>query len=287
MGLARRIPAGPAKSKQLLRNTAMPIVRIGTKLVYFAHVPKCAGSSVEDYLKDRFGPLALLDRHYLSVAPDERWTRTSPQHIDWGSLIRMFPPAFFVDVFAVVRHPLDRAVSAYRFQSEVEGTVAKGLSFGDWLQAEFDARRSDPHRSDNHSRPQVDFIPSDQTQSCTIFHLEHGLDALIPYFDLLAGTPSGPRAMSHSNKARQGRSVSVRSLPPIEPTAKERTLVSNLYAADFERFGYAPDHRAPLVPPPILSPEFLDRNAAARTHAARPIYRFAARARNRISNWRG
>ncbi len=265
----------------------MPIVRIGTRLVYFAHIPKCAGSSVENYLKSRFGTLALLDRRYLSVDSEARWSRTSPQHVDWASLMRMFPPDFFTDVFAVVRHPLDRAVSAYRFQAEIEGTVSAGMSFGDWLQAEFEARRRDPHRSDNHSRPQVDFIPPDQSQNCAIFHLEHGLDALIPYFDLLAGEVAGPRTMDHSNKAGQTASADGRTLGAIVPTAQERALVATLYAADFERFGYAPDYKAPLAPPPILNPEFLTDNAIARAKTVRPIHRLAARARDRLRVWRG
>jgi hypothetical protein len=47
------------------------MIRTGRGLYYFAHVPKCAGTAVEDYLGRRFGGrnLALLDpRHYL----DER-----------------------------------------------------------------------------------------------------------------------------------------------------------------------------------------------------------------------
>lgn len=265
----------------------MPIVRMGTKLVYFAHVPKCGGSSIEDYLRQRFGRLALLDRRYLSGPPDARWSRTSPQHVDWATLMQLFPEDFFADTFVVVRHPVDRAISAYRFQAEVEGTVAVGMGFGDWLHAEAEARQRDPHRSDNHSRPQTEFVPPPGRQDCTVFHLEHGLDALIPYFDTLAGEQSGPRAMSHLNKATRRPSGRVREIGPVVPTAEELALVARLYAADFACFGYVPDRKAPLAPAPVLNPDFLARNVAARVHAARPLQQLVARARRRLWKWVG
>lgn len=261
----------------------MPIVRIGPKLVYFAHVPKCAGSSVEDYLADRFGALAMLDRRFLSVPEGGRWSRTSPQHVDWASLTRMVPAGFLDACFAVVRHPLDRAVSAYRFQAEVEGTVPEGMGFGDWLRAEAAARRDDPFRSDNHSRPQADFLPpAGDALACTIFHMEHGLDALVPYLDALAGSATGPRALRHTNKAGHNTKGIHRQIGPVQPDAADRALVAEIYAADFARLGYAPDRREPLAPPPVLTAETLARAARERARADRPLWRLADKVRRRL-----
>lgn len=259
----------------------MPIVRIGPKMVYFAHIPKCAGSSVEDYLQDRFGPLAMLDRQYLSIDPDLRWSRTSPQHVSWSALMRLFPKDFFSDIFTVVRHPLDRAVSAYRFQSEVEETIPPDMSFGDWLRSEAEQRKKDPHRFDNHTRPQVDFLPPEGEAPCAVFYLEHGLDALIPYLDGLAGTAAGPRAIGHALRAdaRKGK-----AFKPGEP---DRALVAEIYAADFKRFGYSPDSRMPQAPAPVLTPEFRAQNLSARARSQRPLHKFAARLRRRVRKWRG
>ncbi len=258
----------------------MPIIRMGPRLVYFAHVPKCAGTSVEDYLANRFGPLGFLDRQYLSVAPDQRWSKSSPQHIDWAALMRLFPPGFFASTFAVVRHPVSRAISAYRFQVEVEKTADAGLSFGDWLQAEAEARTREPYRSDNHSRPQRDFLPPEDDMPCAVFHLEHGLDALVPYFDMLAGDSTGPRALSHANKAGHGGAGQ-----GLEPEPDDLALVAELYAADFARFGYVPDQSAPLAPPPKLDPAVLAAAEAARARAARPLNRLAIKARRRLRKW--
>ena len=65
----------PAAGPDGLRR-AMPIVRINSKLVYFAHVPKCAGSAVERYLAARFGPLGFLDSTYLKMRKSRRWNNT-------------------------------------------------------------------------------------------------------------------------------------------------------------------------------------------------------------------
>lgn len=95
----------------------MPIVRVGDQLVYFAHVPKCAGTSVEEYLAARFGPLAFLDRAYPDRdGRDSAWNRTSPQHIDVATFERLFPADLFAASFTVVRHPANRLLSSYRFE---------------------------------------------------------------------------------------------------------------------------------------------------------------------------
>lgn len=263
----------------------MPIVRVGTDLVYYAHVPKCAGSAVENYLADRFGRLAFLDRQHLAQPEGRRWTRTSPQHADWASFARIVPPDFLAAAFAVVRHPLSRAVSAYRFQAEVEETVPEGMGFGDWLAAEAAARRDDPHRSDNHSRPQVDFLPPGDALPCRLFHLEHGLDALIPWLDALAGDRGGPRTVLRANEAGERRR---REIGPVAPTAAEAALVAEIFAEDFARLGYAPERPAPLAPPPALDAAFLAEAAAARARAGRPLHRLAMRARRAIRRrWTG
>lgn len=261
----------------------MPIVRIANALVYYAHVPKCAGSSVEDYLARRFGPLAFLDRRHLAIPEPARWSRTSPQHADWAAIERLFPPGFLTAAFAVVRHPLDRAVSAYRFQAEVEGTVPDGMGFGEWLDAEARARAETPYRSDNHSRPQVDFLPPENTLPCQIFHLEHGLDALIPWLDTLAGNQDGPRAMGHANEAGALRR---KDIGPVTPTPEDHAKIAKIYAQDFQRLNYTTNQKTPLAQPPKLDPEFLAKAANARARAASPLGRLAARLRRGLEKRR-
>jgi len=64
----------------------MPIIKADNKLVLYAHVPKCGGSAVSWYLKERFGLIAFQDSHHTRHAAQTVWSRTSPQHIDRQSL---------------------------------------------------------------------------------------------------------------------------------------------------------------------------------------------------------
>lgn len=227
----------------------------------------------------------MLDRQFYSVDPADRWSSTSPQHIDWASLMRMFPADFFSSVFTVVRHPVGRALSAYRYLSEVEGVIPEGQGFGDWLREETEARKTSPHKSDNHSRPQVDFLPPPGTRDCAVFHLEHGLDAVIPYFDQLAGDSGGPRAMSHDRPGIVRGAAQPRKQEAVTLSQDDIDLVAQVYAEDFAQLGYEPDRSAPLAPPPTLDPEFLSHSADARARNARLMSRLATRVRRRVQKW--
>lgn len=217
----------------------MPIVRAGPELIYFAHVPKCAGTAVESYLTERFGPPAFLDRRHNDRPPRRRWTRSSPQHVTRAHLDRLFPPGFFDAAFAVLRHPLDRIVSAYLFALEVEETVAAGTSFGAWLEAAQAARRRAPFAFDNHVRPMDDFVP--RVPDAALFRLEDGLAPVVAWLDARAGGAQGPREMprlQHRSSWRVRKRLAPRD---FRASPGERALVAGLYAVDFARFGYDPD----------------------------------------------
>jgi Sulfotransferase family len=111
----------------------MPLVWLGHHLVCFVHVPKCAGTAVTHYLAQHFGPLALHDPQFSGLAPTARWSRTSPQHLDAQTYARLFPPGFLNGSFAVVRHPVDRLVSVFHFQREIEGRIAAECSLEAWV----------------------------------------------------------------------------------------------------------------------------------------------------------
>ena len=84
----------------------MPIIRSRALLIHFAHIPKCAGTSVELYVRS-IAPkrTAFLDRKFRAHDPETVWTKTSPQHVDGYSLSRLFPAAFF-DLQNVTDEPL-------------------------------------------------------------------------------------------------------------------------------------------------------------------------------------
>ena len=69
----------------------MPVLQISGKLIYFAHVPKCAGTAIELYLQRRFGSLGFRDGGYFMAPAEQHWTKSSPQHIDLDALERLLP----------------------------------------------------------------------------------------------------------------------------------------------------------------------------------------------------
>lgn len=218
----------------------MPLAFMNGGLLHFAHVPRAAGTAVEHYLTQRFGPLAFLDPAYLAVPEAERWSRTSPQHLTSAALSRLIPPSWIRHSFAVVRHPEDRIVSVFRFQRDIEGNIPQGISLENWL---WSLRApAIPHHLDNHACPATLLVPED----AVIFHLEAGLDRLVIWLDGLEGLTRGPRQIVVENgyqQRLQGARTPHGPAPVVTRTA--RTLILELFWKDFERFGYAPRSGAP------------------------------------------
>lgn len=209
----------------------MPFFKHSGKLIYFAHVPKCAGTSIENYLVTRYGPAAFLDRK-LTPGNKHNWCRTSPQHLSVEQLDRLFPEGFFDAGFAFVRDPLARVRSAFHFHQTKRKKIPAEESFEEWLPriAEFD--KFAHARFDDHFRPQGWFVP----QWCKIFRLEDGFDDFIPWLDEWSGD-------THSvgiGRALVGK-YQATELPPAL-----RAFVRDYYADDYARFGL-PDLTGPVA----------------------------------------
>lgn len=209
----------------------MPIFRTETKLVYYAHVPKCGGVAIENYLARRFGTLALLDKDYLAEPEKIQWTKSSPQHMDRFVFEQLFPVGFIDASFCIVRNPIDRIVSAWHFQLEVEKTIPTTMTFAEWLGSIDDVYKIDPFAFDNHVRPMDHIVPP----NAFVFHLELGLNAIVPWLDDFTGNSDGPRVVS---KANQRKSSAAQRSEKIRPNEEELALINKIYGVDFARFGY-------------------------------------------------
>ncbi|MDB6455115.1 sulfotransferase family 2 domain-containing protein [Falsirhodobacter sp. 20TX0035] len=201
----------------------MPIFKVGGKLCYFAHVPKCAGTSVEDYLSERFGQLAFLNRKYNANKAGQFRT-SSPQHILASDLAGFFPMGFFDHSFAVVRHPVDRVVSAFHYHRDREHNIKSKVSFKEWVKRLEDFGAKSHQDFDNHFRPQAAFIP----KKSRVFKLENGLDKVQAWLDEIAGAPHSTSIPNHFAGAYKP--------PRIDAATMER--LEAIYANDFEKLGY-------------------------------------------------
>lgn len=172
----------------------MPILRKDGRKIYFAHVPKCAGSSLynllmaEGWYMSNFGrpqgPLgttgtAKMIRDEFGITDlqkegDYSKVVSSVQHVTadiWGG----WGP--FDSSFALVRHPLARFKSAYSYRyvttignNNVKHTPATLAEFNSIMLPFFqnDFQKA-PHSFDNHFRPMLDFLLADTK----VYALEH------------------------------------------------------------------------------------------------------------------
>lgn len=155
---------------------------------------------------------------------------SSPQHLIWEDAERVLPCPPDV-VFALVRDPVDRMVSEYRFQREKRrgsrfGRYLARLPFSLWLRLMLHLVRLNPYAFDNHLRPQSDFVPD----GAAIFRLEDGMKPLGLWVAEQTGYPDNfptefPQHLS-------GTGV----MPQI--SARDKGLIRKAFSKDCDRFGY-------------------------------------------------
>jgi len=246
----------------------MPFFKASQKVIYFAHVPKCGGSAVEHYLRARFGAVGFVDENFFSQPASQQWTRSSAKHISADSLDRLFPAGFFDASFAVVRHPVERLVSEYHFLRDKRPLIDRSVSFSTWVAHLDRAIAENSWLYDNHLRPMVDLIPA----QATVFHLEDGLERVIPYLDDLVGP---------CDRSLQIERILTRDpgIPKAVPTPEDIATIERLYRQDFETFGYplqAISPRVALNPARVAATSALrpDRSADAASFRTKGIARF-------------
>lgn len=212
----------------------MPILKYKDVLLHFAHIPKCGGTSVERYAQNLDDvSIAMLDEVYVSNAPQQHWNISSPQHIDGESIARLFPKDFFAAFFAVVRHPLARLESAYKFQRLVERQIA-GETFDDFVKTRLASNYLTKGWMDNHFYPQSGFFyPSADYH---VFKLEE--DGAFKAKQLIDKAFFGNALsleMPHSNRRKMPESF---DRSDLELSDEGLELAQTLYAMDFDNFDY-------------------------------------------------
>lgn len=216
----------------------MPLARIGGRILFFVHIPKTGGTSVEAYLRAK-GALALHGTR-------ADWSRCTPQHMHRELYAELVPPGFYDRGFAILRDPKARLVSEFRMRAEplrpkfrplgalrlarnrAAGRPTYGvrigrrlefLDFDAWVPRVFAAYRRDPYLKDNHIRPQAEFVDP----AHRLFRLEDGMGAVFAWIDAETGTPPAP-----------GDFHERRSEPlPVACAPETEALIRDFYAADY------------------------------------------------------
>lgn len=205
----------------------MPIIRHGGVVCHFAHVPKCGGTSIERYCDSVGLSVAFLDNEYISHPAPQRWNNSSPQHIDGYSLSRLFPVGFFDFGFAVVRDPVDRVVSAFKWQ-KATGAIPPDACIDEFIENSLEVSSNTLGEFDNHFFPQTKFlIPG---LNYFVFHMKNGLGDVKSFLDeWFFGYDPGPTIGHHNNSVdRSGDS-------PL-PNDTSVDLIHKVYCDDYARF---------------------------------------------------
>ncbi len=217
----------------------MPLARIGDRLIFFVHVPKTGGTSVEAYLRAKGGlALAGTRRH--------GWSRTTPQHIHREIFAEMVPPGFYDHGFTILRDPKSRLVSEFCMRAEplrlklrpfglaraawkrMRGIRSYGvrignrlefLDFDGWVARSFAEFRKDPFYKDNHFRPQHEFVADGHR----VFLFEDGLEPVFRWIDTVTGTRPVDGAFHERRSAPMA----------IDCSAATDTLIREFYREDY------------------------------------------------------
>lgn len=221
----------------------MPSLDLPETRIWFAHCPKAGGTSVEQWMVAEWGDAV----GHLHWGWDLWWRRggwrvadppNSPQHLTWADALSKLdrPPDL---VFALVRDPVERIASEYRWQRHGRrgtrmGKMLAYLPFSIWLRVMLRIARLHPHAFDNHLRPQSDFVP----ETARVFHLEDGLDPVASWLSACTGQPV---------TAEFPHAIATGTRTAVSP--RDRSRIARAYAVDYARFGYRrPDARPGRAP---------------------------------------
>jgi len=195
------------------------------RTILFIHVPKTGGTAIETFFR-AVGFAGFFDPpSYMPVRP---YLKVPPAHYDYEVLRRLFDLDSLYS-FAVVRHPVNRMISRYKWaleKSTAANSVAK-LDFSTFLRQSIAEYRRNENAGAGHLKPQVRFVGEKVTK---IFKYEAGLDAIVRrVLEDIGFNPQGELKLPLVNASAQRA---------VEPSEDDIRLIRDVYAEDFEAFGY-------------------------------------------------
>ncbi|MEO9649029.1 MAG: sulfotransferase family 2 domain-containing protein [Sulfitobacter pontiacus] len=224
----------------------MPIFKINGNIVYFCHIPKSGGTTVWHAFLNSGCAVNFFDGQFWHT-PQNRWHKSSPQHILRDDLSILFPKDFFDYDFTIVRDPVDRFLSGFNHNRT---KIGRHVSVDRFLSA-LEKRKLGKddffgNRFDNHFVPACRFV-SNNTQ---VFYLEDGMEGIISKIrdkiNLHIETPSMKNKKSYKNSASSDGSLKgfMRGLIfPYSPKRHDLTelqidKIKLIYREDYEYFNF-------------------------------------------------
>jgi hypothetical protein len=210
----------------------LPLLYKNNVLCHFAHIPKCGGSSIENYCQSNDIKIAFIDRTFQALNSSQQWNISSPQHIDGYSLSRLFPVDFFDFGFAIVREPVSRIVSAFKHQI-FQKKIPKNSNISEFIKLELENISGQLGSYDNHFLPQTKFLIPGMPYE--IYKLENGMDIVSQLIDSKFHNENIVEKILHYNADRSTGLINP-SQVVIDDNAM--AIVKEVYNDDFIKLGY-------------------------------------------------
>ena len=143
----------------------MPIyINDDSECINFIHIPKTAGTSLDKCLSKDY-PNGFFSKKYKIFG-------VTPQHLDKGKLEKLGFNKLGLRSFCVVREPVERIKSEYRYLLGYKPWYYRLLNFDAFVSFSFMMYKLDANVFDNHIRPQSHYIYT----NTIVYKFEDGLD---------------------------------------------------------------------------------------------------------------
>lgn len=193
----------------------MPLLRINNSIVFFVHIPKTGGTSIENTLAE-LGSISIHRKPVSYWVPPQHW------HAELYNVV--IPPDFYDLGFLVCRNPYVRLLSEFCHRSRRD--AVKELGFDRWTQKILDGYGTDNFIYYNHIRPQSDFY----SKNIKVFKYEDGLQRVV----------NEVAAFCQLRRRMKIRSDKVWPRPQCEVARGTLRRIASFYKSDFKLFGYDP-----------------------------------------------
>lgn len=198
----------------------------------FVHVPKAAGQSVEQAFLDDLGldweeraPLVMSYNDDPTKGPQRLAHLYADEYVKYGYLTQEQFDSYYK--FAIVRDPVDRLLSEYRYRDYSQTGPFWWFLRRPWREEYTDRAR--------HMVPQTRYL-YDQAGTCLvdrIVRFEHMQTEMPEVFERIFGEriPLPRRNTSHRVQRRKSRD---------DLNGLDRRRIRRMYARDFDYLGYDP-----------------------------------------------
>ncbi len=210
----------------------MTIFKVHSNFIYFSHIPKCAGSSIEDYFSTfPECSISFLDREFYSSSLNN-WSKSSPQHILGNVVERLFDNTFFTDYLGIIREPIDRFKSTFNYQKYWLKNIEEEMDSNFFISEILPSNYQKQGWCDNHFQTQISFLIPNRKYKLFLMNQE-GIRKAKKYIDQNIFANDREKEIPRNNMAKDLYSNKVED---IELNSKSIEVIKKLYSLDFDLF---------------------------------------------------